>query len=183
VSYPPSTFSWHVLFSHFPRSLPPQPPIGNDLDLPFNSPLHRLIPHQQRHDDVQYLASGPSECVEDGSGGSAGERVLAVGGNGVGDDAFLGGGAWGAECQSYGWRTGWRTKSPGVRGEQYQSRPSCRGIGRVSVDGVSSGQRIRGFAYRSGHALGPPERRIWEGRILSSVGVRVVSELCVRCVS
>lgn len=56
---------------------------------PLNSPLHNLIPDQQRHSPIQNLVPRPPKRIEDGGVGGAGEGVGAVLREAVVDDAFL----------------------------------------------------------------------------------------------
>lgn len=59
-------------------------------DSPLSSPVHDVVCGNEWRDDVEDLCAGPSPRVEDGCVGCAGEGVLSVGGEAVGDDALLG---------------------------------------------------------------------------------------------
>lgn len=68
-------------------------PLSQYLNAPLSSPLHQSIPRQQRRQPVQDLMCSPARDVEDSGVHRSCERSLLVGGEGVGDDAFLLGGA------------------------------------------------------------------------------------------
>lgn len=57
---------------------------------PVNSPVHNVVGGDEWRYDVEDLCAGSSPRVEDGCVGCAGEGVLSVGGEAVGDDALLG---------------------------------------------------------------------------------------------
>lgn len=57
---------------------------------PLNSPVHDVVRGDEWRHDVEDLCAGSSPRVEDGCVGCAGEGVLSVGGEAVGDDALLG---------------------------------------------------------------------------------------------
>jgi len=57
--------------------------------IPVCSPLHGVVEHNERGSPVQDLLAESAPDVEDGSVCSAGEDVLLVGRDGVGDDALL----------------------------------------------------------------------------------------------
>ena len=57
--------------------------------VPLNGPVHDVVAGDHRGGPVEDLGAEAPEGVEDGVVGGAGEGVLAVGGNAVGDDALL----------------------------------------------------------------------------------------------
>lgn len=80
---------------HIERRSPPFPLFAVPHS-PVNSPVHDVVCGDEWRHDVENLCAGPSPRVENGSVGCAGERVLSVRGEAVGDDALLalGCGAW-----------------------------------------------------------------------------------------
>jgi hypothetical protein len=52
-------------------------------------PLHEVVTGNHRRHDVENLRAEPAPSVEDRIVGGASKRVLTVGGDAIGDDAFL----------------------------------------------------------------------------------------------
>lgn len=63
------------------------------IDVLLDGPFHGEVADDERRYDVEDLATGAAECVEEGVFQRTGERLLSVGRKGVGGDALLG---WGA---------------------------------------------------------------------------------------
>ena len=55
----------------------------------MDGPVHGVVADDHGRDDVEDLAAETAEGVEDGVVEGAGEGLLAVGGQAVGDDAAL----------------------------------------------------------------------------------------------
>ena len=63
--------------------------LPGSLDIPLVGPLDEVVSGNQRRKPEEDLVLGAAEGVEDGVVASAGEWVLAVGGDTVVDDALL----------------------------------------------------------------------------------------------
>lgn len=59
------------------------------MDLPLNSPVHKIVAGNEGRSPVEDLRGKAPGCVEDGVVEGAGEGVLAIHGDAVRDDALL----------------------------------------------------------------------------------------------
>lgn len=57
---------------------------------PLNRPVHDIVCGDEWRDNVENLCTSPSPRVEDGCVGCAGEGVLSVWGEAIGNNALLG---------------------------------------------------------------------------------------------
>ena len=69
--------------------------VGATCFVPLDGPVHGVVEEDHGGSDVEDLAAESAPAVEDGGVGGAGQGVLSVGAQAVGDDAAL----LGAACE------------------------------------------------------------------------------------